>query len=109
MVDLVELPEFAEDAGVSYCGSDRNPVSVVANDGKLVEVVHDEWKVVEGSEQDGSAKYAYFANPEGQHEFFRLNAKGKYEHVYRGASGRWNKGYGSLSLGRRARYYDPHF
>ena len=106
-----KLPEVAEDAATVYVGSDRYPASVLGDDGGLVTVQYDDDVVVSGSVVDGSAKYEYYrANGPVRH--FKRNKKGRYVEVVRNEqTGRYNQsGYsGGLYIGRRSRYYDPHF
>jgi len=40
--------------------TDCYPVTVVAVKGKKVGVTYDEWRIISGSEFDGSAEYEYF-------------------------------------------------
>ena len=43
---------------------------------KCVEVQEDDWKIVKGSEQDGSAEYKYFPNTNNPHRRVRLTKRG---------------------------------
>lgn len=112
MLRSKSLPEYADDAGTIGIGSDRYPVTVVSDDGKIVAVQSDDHKVVGGSVLDGSAVYEYHRNYGGSIEYFRRRSDGKFESVVRNLqTNRWNKtGYtGHFHIGRRVRYYDPHF
>ena len=91
--------------------SDRHPATVVevlrfksgARKGQVrgVIVTEDSYKVVSGSEQDGSARYEYTSNPESPNRAtFLVNQRGQY--VCKGGGDK-------LALGSRERYYDPSF
>lgn len=107
------LPEVHQNAGSISSGRDRNPVSVAWCEGNSIWVRDDQWKVVEGGEHDGSAKYEYYRGDESDGCYlrrFRLNKKKNiWEGVYKVDGGSWRKDGSKLYLGRRARYYDPHF
>ena len=93
--------------------SDRDPATVIEvknfksgtrkGQPREITIQHDDWKVVSGSEGDGSAKYEYSRNAEAATAVYVVNAKGRW--VRKGQGG---KGSG-LILGSRNRYYDPHF
>lgn len=94
-----------------HSGSDVNPGSVVRVEGGIAYVRADNYRVVSGSEHDGSAEYDYSANPDGHVSAYRFR-NGKWEAVYKNPdSGRWVIGsrYDRVSFGGRRRYYDPHF
>ncbi len=91
-------------AGSISCWTDVHPVTVVAFKGKRVAVQEDNWKVVSGSEFDGSAQYEYSPNPDAPIKWFSKRKNGKYVEV-----GGSSKGGFRLYLGHRRRYYDPHF
>lgn len=70
-----------------------------------IAVALDNWKVVSGSERDGSAEYEYTSNPGNPKRSFVLSLKGC-------SQGCWvekhSGGLGwKLALGRRERYYNP--
>lgn len=95
--------------------TDRYPTTIteVFKVGKLtyVTVQDDTFKVVNGSTQDGSAKYEYTPNANGTKHHFRRTESGSWDEVQRNpATGRWKKsdGYG-LHIGAREAYHDPHF
>jgi hypothetical protein len=89
--------------------TDRDPATVVEvlrfksgdRKGQVrgVVVTMDHWKVVSGSESDGSAEYEYTSRPEGDRLTFLMTKKGL---VRQGSRDR-------LSLGSRRRYFDPSF
>lgn len=115
VVEVVEvpdhLPEIATNAATISVGSDRYPATLIGNDGKVLIVRHDNDKVVKGSEQDGSAEYEYFANPRGQLSYWRKDGERFVEVTKNRETSRWNK-LGStrrLYVGKRTKYYDPHF
>lgn len=82
--------------------SDRHPATVIAvsKSGKKVTVRKDNWKVISGSEHDGSAKYEYSEDTTGPTYEFTLRKDGRWKEV---------KGSDRLRLGHRERYYDPSF
>lgn len=96
LVPVVGMP-------ASICSlSDRHPATVIAvnKSGKKLTVRKCEWKVISGSEHDGSAQYEYSEDPEGAEYVFSLRKDGRWVE---------EKGSNRLSLGHRSRYYDPHF
>ncbi len=86
-------------AGTTWHYSDRHPVTVTRASGCSVWVKDDAWKVVSGSEIDGSASYEYSAGNGSERGPFRWNAK-RGVFICKGEK---------LTLGSRSRYYDPHF
>lgn len=91
--------------GGSICvWTDVTPVTVVAIKGKRVGVTKDGYKVISGSVQDGSAEYEFTPQMNGPVEWYSLRKNGRFVKI--GSSIR--HGY-RLSLGKRRRYYDPHF
>jgi hypothetical protein len=110
------VPEVGMAASV-ITFTDREPVTVVEvipfksgplkGQAREVVVTYDDWKVVSGSEHDGSAVYEYTSNPDGHQQSFVLSTRGR-------RVGHWlQKGTGgigySLVLGYRERYRNPHF
>lgn len=104
-----EIPEVGSAATICHW-SDRDPATVSrvslfksgAREGQVraVWVREDSWRLVSGSEANGSARYEYERNPEAPEVEFRANARGRLV----------QKGGGStLAIGQRRRYYDPHF
>lgn len=97
------------DAATICMYSDRKPATVVevlrfktgtrAGQVRAVVVQIDWWRVVSGSEGDGSAQYEYAADPNGYRYTFRADKRGRYA----------SKAGDKLALGRRERYWDPHF
>lgn len=105
------LPHIATNAATISVGSDRYPATLIGHDGKILIVRHDDSQVIKGSEQDGSAEYEYASNPNGQLSYWRKDGDRFVEVVKNDATGRWNK-LGStrrLYIGKRTKYYDPHF
>ena len=86
--------------GSISCWTDANPVTVVAIKGKRVGIQEDDWKIVKGSEFDGSAEYEYSPNTTSRIRWFSIRKNGRLKEV----GGSMN-----LFLGHRRRYYDPHF
>jgi hypothetical protein len=109
-------PEVGMGATVCYW-SDRSAGTIVAvekdKQGRwLIKVQGDSWKIVSGSEFNGSAEYEYSPNPEGGISTFRFENERWCELRVNHDSGRLNKVKGGgcgLIIGRRDRYYDPHF
>jgi hypothetical protein len=65
---------------------------------KCVEVQEDDWKIVKGSEHDGSAEYEYSPNTNNPRLRVRLTKRG------------WRTKCGlRVGFGARRRYYDPSF
>lgn len=100
------IPKVGDGATLlSY--SDRNPATIIEvilfksgpNVGKprLVRVQGDQWKVVSGSEADGSATYEFSRDENGPISEFRWTGKS------------WKGRSGKVAFGFRERYYDPHF
>lgn len=95
--------------------TDRNPATItkVFAIGKAlaVQVKQDDFKVVSGSMQDGSAEYEFSPNPTGYAWTFKFDGSRWVQVVLNKSTGRWKKvsGGDSLRIGDRAKYYDPHF
>jgi hypothetical protein len=79
--------------------TDRSPVTVSRCTAKSVWVREDRWKLREGSAHDGSAEYLYVPQPDAPEKgpYRWSDKRGCFVH-------RGNR----LTLGARARYYDPH-
>lgn len=103
-------PEVGMPATVCHW-SDRSPATVVevlrfksgakAGQVKGVVVTGDKYKVVSGSEYDGSAQYEYESQPDSPHRaVYLINQRGQY--VLKGESTK-------LALGYREAYRDPSF
>lgn len=90
-------------------GSDRTPYEVVAieKDHDFVVVRDVAWQVVEGSEEDGSAKYKYFHKLEGHLRILTLRKSRGYL-FYAETTARTSEG-ARWSFGSARRYYNPHF
>jgi hypothetical protein len=110
IADPGPLPEEASNAVTIHLGSDCNPGTIIDAKGSIVFVRPDRFKVISGSEADGSAKYRYYADETAPIEAYRQDKNGRYQAVGQNpVTGRWIKTYGRISIGRRRRYYDPHF
>jgi hypothetical protein len=85
--------------------TDSTPCTVIAisKTGSQITLQDDDYKVISGSEQDGSAKYEYIRNPNGAISIATRRKDGTYR--LKG----YCPGYGFINLGFRRRYYDPHF
>lgn len=107
----MKLPEISNDAATIAGGSDRYPATIIGNDGKALVLRLDHEVVVKGSEHDGSAEYEYFSNPYGRLNYFLRDRNGRWREAYKNPqTGRWNmSGMARLTIGRRSKYYDPHF
>ena len=103
-------PEIGTPVTVCYY-SDRNPAEIAeivrfksgAKKGQIrgVRLRAMNWKIVSGSEYDGSAVYEYTSNPIAPLSGLYLrNERGQYQAKGKGAK---------LSIGSAERYYDPHF
>lgn len=90
--------------------SDRSPATVAtvlrfktgkrAGQIKGVTVKADRAILISGSEHDGSADYRYEQVADAPEVTYLIDSRGRY--VRKGGSD-------ALALGRRERYYDPHF
>jgi hypothetical protein len=78
---------------------DANPVRVIAVGKRTITVQYDRWTVVKGNEGDGSAEYAYEADPTERTEVLKLRKDGSYREFPKGAY---------FSRNHR-RYYAPNF
>lgn len=101
------MPKVDDLATICYV-TDQHPavVTKVSPSGKTIEVTRIAWRVVEGSELDGSAEYEYDPTDlQGEPEVYTYRESfGKY--VRKGGSAK----YGTRALlGSARRYYDPHF
>lgn len=106
------------ETGATILGwTDRHPATVmdVFEAGKFtyLHVVRDDFEVVNGSIHDGSAEYKYTPRPDdaGDHYRFKTDGSSGFEKVFwNKETNRWNViSKGGLSVGRREKYYDPHF
>jgi len=90
----------------TYCGlCDRSPMIIthVSDSGKTVWAAPVSWKIIKGSEQDGSAEYSYGKYASGDPDCFTYRKKrGRF--IMKGSAS-----YGSLAIGKAERYRDPHF
>ena len=95
--------------------SDRSTGTIVEvfkikNDWAIA-VTGDDYKIVSGSTQDGSAEYEYISRMDSPHRsYWRFTEKGWGQVRKNEDTGRWLniKGNG-LIIGKRDRYYDPSF
>ena len=96
------------DGATTGWGSDCYPATVIAisADRKVVTIQMDDYKVVSGSTEDGSADYEYAPNPKGSVHVCRW-------YVRRGSRGkgfRADSTHGcSVGLEGRRAYYNPSF
>lgn len=108
--DSNKEPEVGD--GVTFLHwSDRNPGTLVEikryksgpHKGEIsqVGVQGDKWTIVSGGEHNGSAEYEYERDTTRPVIWFRKNNKGQWVKV--------GDKYARLTIGRRERYYDPHF
>lgn len=107
-----KIPEVGMGVTITHW-SDRDPATVIkvenfksgARKGqpRQITIQHDDWKVISGSEGDGSAQYEYSRNTEAGTAVYVVNLKGRW--VRKGQGGRGS----GLILDHRDRYYDPHF
>jgi hypothetical protein len=76
-----------------------------------IRVVDDTISVVSGSTHDGSATYAFTANPTGYAYLYRMDRKTRawVRGYINKDTGKFNKSEGGLILGRRDHYVDPSF
>lgn len=105
------VPEVGMGATITHW-SDRDPATVVAvrnfksgarkGQPREIDLQYDDYEVISGSTQDGSAKYAYTPNTSGPVVTYVINNKGRWVRKGQGARG------SGLVLGSRSRYYDPH-
>lgn len=96
--------------GCTSCWTDRDPVTLIKIVGEREVHVQDaNWKIVKGSEHDGSAEYEYSPNPQGGIDIFTKRRptvrSPRWKWVRKGES---TKGGTHLALGNYSRYYDPH-
>lgn len=94
-------PEVGDGATISI-GSDRFPATIVEvlENGK-VRIQQDNYKLVSGTEQDGSAVYSYSPDKDGNKYLCYQDQRGNWK-----VWGDLNK---HVALGSRRRYNDPHF
>lgn len=104
MNETLIKPEIGMGATILYW-SDRTPCTIIriSKSGKHIVVQCDQYKIVSGSEVDGSAEYEYNRNENGSVYDFTLRKNGRW--VKKGES---IKGL-ALGIGERYRYYDPCF
>jgi hypothetical protein len=108
-----KVPTVGMPATITYW-SDREPGTIIevtnfksgSKKGQPKEFVvqYDHWKVVKGSEGDGSAQYKYERDPDGRTMTFSFNEK-RQRWIEARTEGR---GCGVI-LGHRERHHDPHF
>lgn len=102
--------EIKVGTGVTEMGySDRHPYEVVeVIDERHLMIRPLNWKVIKGSEQDGSAEYEYFSKPEAP--LTRLfKAKYGWRSQYKNEDGNWKLGCDKFTVGFAERYRDPCF
>jgi hypothetical protein len=85
--------------------SDCDPYTVIrVITQKKIIVQEDNWKIVKGSAQDGSAQYEYTRNPGGAKAVLTLRADGCWRE-----EGFTKKNGGGWAVGFRRKYFDPSF
>lgn len=92
--------------------TDRHPGTVVAWDGKLLQIQEDDWQRTDRNGLSESQTYEYTPNPKGSIHLFKVDRSGEWRECYRNEAGRLilHKGCGyGLILGRREAYRDPSF
>lgn len=97
--------------------TDRAPATIVKVFTKgvylYIEVQYDDYKIVSGSTQDGSAAYEYTPNTNAGTQVYRAKFSGgeigNWSSTFKNDNGRWVSGEGGLMIGSRSRYYDPSF
>ena len=94
--------------------TDRHPATItnveVTKNFIVLTIQEDDYKLVKGSQMDGSAEYTFTPNTRGRVLHFRFQ-NGTWREIMKNAkTGRWNltRGYG-LRIGERGKYYDPCF
>ena len=96
--------------------SDRHAGTIIAvangkNGVVMIQVQHDNEKVVAGSTHDGTAAYEFTPNTSGRVDTFRFDGVRWWEMRWNDETKRFNKckhGHG-LRIGERDSYYDPTF
>lgn len=94
--------------------TDREPATIVSvfTKGKTLHVgiKRDNYKRTDTNGFSESQSYEYSFNPEMGIEYFRKGKDGTWESIYTNPeTGRTKKGYGSLRIGQRDKYWDPCF
>jgi hypothetical protein len=91
--------------------SDRHAGTITMIKGDIIEVTEDDYKPISGSILNGDVKWEFTYNPNGRTSYFRKSKTGLWENVvFNKETGRWKKSNGQgLIIGRREKYYDPHF
>lgn len=109
MSDIQKSDPKIGDGATLLHWSDRTAATVVAirrymkgpKKGQLRELIiqEDEARLISGSEQDGSARYEYSANPDGIEHVLTKNRQGAWR----------TKGGAYIHIGSRQQYRDPSF
>ncbi len=94
--------------------TDRNPATIVSvfTKGKTlyIGVNEDDAVRTDSNGYSESQSYEFSFNTSVYVQYYRKNAKGTWESVYiNPETGRFVKGCGSISIGRRDKYWDPSF
>lgn len=102
-------PGVNTDVTVCYI-SDSHPATIIQvkhnRQGKAthIQVQMDDWKVVSGSMQDGSAEFEYTENKNNPTMWFRLRKNGRWVRQDQPLNAT-----PVLSIGHKRKYHDPHF
>lgn len=91
--------------------TDRDAATVVAWDGKIIQVQQDHAKRIDGNGMSDAQRYEYEPNPDGRVYAFRRNKSNRWVPVrFNEQTKRWNNAEGcGLIVGFRDRYYDYSF
>lgn len=110
----VGQPEPEVDMGATILHwTDRTPGTIIevfkVGAMTYITVQDDDYKVVKGSMQDGTAEYEFSQNPNAAQGSFRREESGQWTPVRKDmATGLWNKVDGSgVRIGAREMYRDP--
>jgi len=94
------------DPATLLCWTDREPMTVVEvfNHGmyKYFVTQRDDWEIVDG-------KYKFSRDPNGAKHIWRITKDQGYRQVRKNERGRFVLMGGGVVVGRREKYYDPHF
>jgi hypothetical protein len=97
----------AGDGATISSGSDAYPATIteISKGGKIITLLHDDFKVVSGSVLDGSAEYEFRPGPSNGRQDVATWREKEQGYRLQGCK----RGYGWVTIGRRVKYYDPHF
>lgn len=93
--------------------SDRSPATVVEvfKKGKFTYFVtqEDHAKRIDSNGYGGQQEYEYSRNPDGREQTWKVTPRGAIGVYLNPETGRFVKTSGSVSVGRREKYFDPSF